>query len=160
VTRVGSGPFPTELHDEVGERIRKMGSEYGTTTGRPRRTGWFDAVLARYAVRLNGVTDLVVTKLDILSGLDHVPICVAYEIDGKRYEDLPMTQTDFHHATPIYEAMPGWWEDISEIRFYDELPANARAYIERLEELCGARISMIGVGPERDSCIIRHDLLH
>jgi adenylosuccinate synthase len=156
---VGTGTFPTELHDEVGERIRKMGHEYGTTTGRPRRTGWFDAVLARYAVRLNGVTDLVVTKLDILSGLDSVPVCVAYEIDGKRYEDLPMTQTDFHHAVPIYEEMPGWWEDISEIRSYDELPANAKAYIERLEELCGARISMIGVGAGRDACIIRHNML-
>ncbi|NUT05459.1 MAG: adenylosuccinate synthase, partial [Hamadaea sp.] len=159
LTRVGSGPFPTELHDEVGERIRKLGQEYGTTTGRPRRTGWFDAVLARYAVRLNGVTDLVVTKLDILSGLDQVPVCVGYEIDGKRVEDIPMTQTDFHHATPVYENLPGWWEDISEVREFSDLPANAQSYIHRLEELCGTRISMIGVGPGRDANIIRHDLL-
>jgi len=159
LTRVGSGPFPTELHDEVGERIRKLGQEYGTTTGRPRRTGWFDAVLARYAVRLNGVTDLVVTKLDILSGLDQIPVCVGYEIDGKRVEDIPMTQTDFHHATPIYEYLPGWWEDISEVRSFADLPGAAQSYILRLEELCGTRISMIGVGPGRDANIIRHDLL-
>jgi len=158
-TRVGSGPFPTELHDDMGEHLRKMGGEYGTTTGRPRRCGWFDAVIGRYAVRVNGITDLVVTKLDILSGLDQVPICVGYEIDGKRYEDMPMTQTAFHHATPVYEYHPGWWEDIGKARQFTELPENAQRYIHRLEELCGVRVSMIGVGPGREENIIRHDML-
>ncbi|MQA24948.1 MAG: adenylosuccinate synthase, partial [Micromonosporaceae bacterium] len=112
-TRVGSGPFPTELFDESGEFLRKTGQEYGTTTGRERRCGWFDAVLGRYAVRVNGITDLVVTKLDVLSGLPRVPICVAYEVDGERCDDMPMTQTAFHHAKPVYEWLDGWWEDIS-----------------------------------------------
>ncbi len=115
-TRVGSGPFPTELFDEYGQHLRKVGHEYGTTTGRERRCGWFDAVVARYASRLNGVTDLVVTKLDVLSGLDKVPICVGYEIDGERVDDMPMTQTGFHHAKPVYEELDGWWEDISAAR--------------------------------------------
>lgn len=158
-TRIGSGPFPTELLDDMGEHLRKMGGEYGTTTGRPRRCGWFDAVVGRFAVRVNGITDLVVTKLDILSGLDQVPICVGYEIDGERYEDMPMTQTAFHHATPVYEYHPGWWEDISKARQFTELPENAQRYIHRLEELCGVRVSMIGVGPGREENIIRHDML-
>ena len=115
-TRVGSGPFPTELHDEQGEFLRKVGGEYGVTTGRARRTGWFDAVIARYATRVNGVTDFFVTKLDVLSNLDKVPVCVAYEVDGKRYDEIPMTQTEFHHAKPVYEYLDGWWEDISEAR--------------------------------------------
>jgi len=158
-TRVGSGPFPTELNDDLGEHLRKMGGEYGTTTGRPRRCGWFDAVIGRYAVRVNGITDLVVTKLDILSGLEQVPICVGYEIDGKRYDDMPMTQTAFHHATPLYEYHPGWFEDITKARLFGDLPENAQRYIHRLEELCGARVSMIGVGPGREENIIRHDML-
>ncbi len=158
-TRVGSGPFPTELHDDMGEHLRKMGGEYGTTTGRPRRCGWFDAVIGRYSVRVNGITDLVVTKLDILSGLETVPICVGYEIDGERTDEMPMTQTGFHHAIPVYEYHPGWWEDISKARSYDDLPDNARRYIERLEELCGARVSMIGVGPGREENVVRHDML-
>ncbi|GIJ02759.1 adenylosuccinate synthetase [Spirilliplanes yamanashiensis] len=158
-TRVGSGPFPTELHDEAGEHLRKTGGEYGTTTGRPRRCGWFDAVIARYAVRLNGITDLVVTKLDILSGLEKVPICVGYEIDGERHDDMPMTQTSFHHATPIYEYLDGWWEDISKARTEAELPENARKYIARIEELVGTRVSVVGVGPGRDENVIRHPLL-
>jgi adenylosuccinate synthase len=158
-TRVGSGPFPSELHDEMGEHLRKTGGEFGVTTGRSRRTGWFDAVIARYAARVNGITDYFLTKLDVLSGLERVPICVAYEVDGFRTDDMPMTQTDVHHATPIYEELPGWWEDISECRTFDELPANARAYVERLEELSGARISAIGVGPGRDQTIVRHEFL-
>ena len=158
-TRIGSGPFPTELLDDMGEHLRKMGGEYGTTTGRPRRCGWFDAVVGRFAVRVNGITDLVVTKLDILSGLDQVPICVGYEIDGERYEDMPMTQTAFHHATPVYEYHPGWFEDITKARLFTELPENAQRYVHRLEELCGARVSMIGVGPGREENIIRHDML-
>jgi len=158
-TRVGSGPFPTELFDDAGMHLRKVGDEYGTTTGRERRCGWFDAVVGRYAVRVNGITDLVVTKLDVLSGLDQVPICVAYDIDGQRVDSMPTTQTDFHHARPLYEVQPGWWEDISKARTEADLPANAQAYLARLEELCGTRISVIGVGPRRDDVIIRRDLL-
>jgi adenylosuccinate synthase len=157
-TRVGSGPFPTELHDEMGERLRKAGGEVGVTTGRLRRTGWFDAVIARYAVRVNGITDYFLTKLDVLSGLSTVPVCVAYEVDGRRVDDMPMTQTDLHHAVPIYEQLPGWWEDLSQCRTFDALPANARAYVERLEQLSGARVSAIGVGPGRDQTIVRHQL--
>ncbi|ASO23025.1 adenylosuccinate synthase [Actinoalloteichus hoggarensis] len=158
-TRVGSGPFPTELHDEMGERLRKTGGEVGVTTGRSRRTGWFDAVIARYAQRVNGITDFFLTKLDVLSGLERVPVCVGYEIDGRRVDDMPMTQTDVHHAVPVYEELPGWWEDISHCRSYEELPAAARAYVERLEELSGARVSAIGVGPGREQTIQRHSLL-
>ncbi|MGH3863941.1 adenylosuccinate synthase [Actinokineospora sp.] len=157
-TRVGSGPFPTELDDEMGERLRKVGGEIGVTTKRLRRTGWFDAVIARYAGRVNGITDYFLTKLDVLSGLDTVPICVAYEVDGQRIDDMPMTQTDVHHAVPVYEEMPGWWEDISECRTFEELPANARAYVERIEELSGARVSAVGVGPGRDQTIVRYQM--
>ncbi|HEX3789206.1 MAG TPA: adenylosuccinate synthase [Pseudonocardiaceae bacterium] len=158
-TRVGSGPFPTELHDDTGEWLRKTGGEFGVTTGRSRRTGWFDAVIARYATRVNGITDYFLTKLDVLSGLDRVPICVAYEVDGFRADDMPMTQTDVHHAVPVYEEMPGWFEDISHCRTFEELPANAKAYVLRLEELAGARMSVIGVGPGREQTIVRHDPL-
>ncbi|WP_158884248.1 adenylosuccinate synthase [Amycolatopsis anabasis] len=158
-TRVGSGPFPTELHDEAGEYLRKTGGEVGVNTRRPRRTGWFDAVIARYAVRVNGITDYFLTKLDVLSSLEKVPVCVGYEVDGFRTEDMPMTQTDVHHAVPIYEEMPGWFEDISGCRTFEELPANARAYVERIEELSGARVSAIGVGPGRDQTIVRHEFL-
>ncbi|MFD0365386.1 adenylosuccinate synthase [Nocardia sp. GCM10030253] len=158
-TRVGSGPFPTELFDNYGEFLAKQGGEVGVTTGRARRCGWFDAVIARYATRVNGVTDYFLTKLDVLSSLDTVPICVAYEIDGERVEQMPTTQTEFHHAKPIYEEMPGWWEDISQAKTFEELPANAQAYVLRLEQLSGARISCIGVGPGRDQTIVRHDVL-
>jgi adenylosuccinate synthase len=154
-TRVGSGPFPTELLDEMGEHLRKAGGEVGVTTGRPRRCGWFDAVIGRYAVRVNGITDFFLTKLDVLSGLERVPICVAYDVDGKRVDDMPMTQTDVHHAVPVYEELPGWFEDLAGCRTFDELPANARAYVERIEELTGAPISAIGVGPGRDQTITR-----
>ncbi|WP_278261819.1 adenylosuccinate synthase [Nocardia sp. AG03] len=158
-TRVGSGPFPTELFDNFGEFLAKQGGEVGVTTGRARRCGWFDAVISRYATRVNGITDYFLTKLDVLSGLDTVPICVAYEIDGKRVEQMPTTQTEFHHAKPVYEEMPGWWEDISHARTFEELPANAQAYVLRLEELSGARISCIGVGPGRDQTIVRYDVI-
>ncbi|HEX4726062.1 MAG TPA: adenylosuccinate synthase, partial [Pseudonocardiaceae bacterium] len=158
-TRVGSGPFPTELHDEMGERLRKTGGEFGVTTGRSRRTGWFDAVVARYASRVNGITDYFLTKLDVLSGHEQVPVCVAYEVDGFRVDDMPMTQTDVHHATPIYEQLPGWFEDISTCRTFAELPRTAQEYVLRLEELSGARISVIGVGPGREQTIVRHDPL-
>jgi adenylosuccinate synthase len=158
-TRVGEGPFPTELDDDFGEHLRKVGAEYGTTTGRPRRCGWYDSVIARYAARVNGVTDFVLTKLDVLTGLDRVPICVAYDVDGTRHDEMPVNQSDFHHAVPVYEYLPGWWEDISGARTVEELPANARAYVRRAEELSGARISAIGVGPQRDATIVVHDLL-
>ncbi|MDX6373158.1 MAG: adenylosuccinate synthase [Nocardioidaceae bacterium] len=158
-TRVGEGPFPTELDDDFGEHLRKVGMEYGTTTGRPRRCGWYDTVIARYAARVNGVTDFVLTKLDVLTGLEQVPVCVAYDVDGTRHDEMPVNQSDFHHAVPIYEYLPGWWEDISGVRTVEELPANARAYVDRVEQLSGARISAIGVGPARDATIVVHDLL-
>ena len=157
-TRVGEGPFPTELFGDEGDELRERGGEFGVTTGRPRRTGWFDAVVGRYATRVNGLTDLVVTKLDVLTGYEQIPICVAYEVDGKRMDEMPMNQSDFHHAKPIYEYMPGWSEDISGVRKFEELPANAQRYIERLEELSRVRVSVIGVGPSRDAAIVRHDL--
>jgi adenylosuccinate synthase len=158
-TRVGEGPFPTELLDDMGEFLRKAGAEYGTTTGRPRRCGWMDTVVGRYSARINGVTDFVVTKLDVLTGLDQVPICVAYDVGGVRNDEMPMSQSDFHHAKPIYENLPGWSEDISTCRSFEELPANARAYILRVEELIGARVSTIGVGPGRDEIIERYSML-
>jgi adenylosuccinate synthase len=158
-TRVGEGPFPTELDDDFGEHLRKTGAEYGTTTGRPRRCGWYDAVIARYAARVNGVTDFVLTKLDVLTGLEQVPVCVAYDVDGTRHDEMPVNQSDFHHAVPVYEYLDGWSEDISGARTLEELPANARAYVTRVEELSGARISAIGVGPDRDATIVVHDLL-
>ena len=158
-TRVGEGPFPTELHDGAGEHLRKTGAEYGTTTGRPRRCGWFDAVIARYASRVNGVTDLVLTKLDVLTGLEKVPVCVAYDVGGVRHEEMPVNQSDFHHAVPIYEELPGWWEDISGARTLEDLPPAARAYVGALEEMSGSRISAIGVGPGRDETIVVHDLI-
>ena len=157
-TRVGEGPFPTELHDDMGEFLRKTGGEYGVTTGRPRRCGWLDAVIGRYANRINGVTDFVITKLDILTGLEKVPVCVAYDVDGVRHDEMPVNQSDFHHARPIYEYLDGWWEDITHCRSFDELPANAQAYVLRVEELIGARVSAIGVGPGRDEIIERYPL--
>lgn len=158
-TRVGAGPFPTELFDEMGEFLRATGHEYGTTTGRPRRCGWYDAPIARYSARINGLTDFVLTKLDVLTGLKEIPVCVAYEVDGKRVEEMPVSQSDFHHAKPIYENFPGWTEDISTARTFEELPKNAQDYIVKLEQLSGARISAIGVGPARDAIIVRHDML-
>jgi adenylosuccinate synthase len=158
-TRVGSGPFPTELLDESGEFLRTAGSEFGTTTGRPRRTGWYDAPIARYAARINGVTDFVLTKLDVLTGLESIPVCVAYDVEGVRFDDMPVNQSDFHHATPIYEELPGWTEDISGARTFEELPKNAREYVTALEGMSGSRISAIGVGPGRDAIVVRNDLL-
>ncbi len=158
-TRVGEGPFPTELHDDMGEFLRKTGAEYGTTTGRPRRCGWVDTVVGRYATRINGVTDFVITKLDVLTGLDKVPVCVAYDVDGVRHDEMPVNQTDFHHAVPVYEELDGWWEDISSCRTFEELPENAQRYVLRVEELIGARVSAIGVGPGREQIISRHSLL-
>ncbi|MEV4017600.1 adenylosuccinate synthase [Nonomuraea angiospora] len=158
-TRVGSGPFPTELTDEVGEWLRQTGGEYGVTTGRNRRCGWFDAVIARYATRINGITDYFLTKLDVLSGLERIPVCVAYEVDGVRHDEIPMTQTDFHHAVPVYEELPGWQEDITSAKAFDDLPPNAQAYVRALEEMSGAPISAIGVGPGRDQTVVVRSLV-
>ncbi len=158
-TRVGEGPFPTELLDADGEKLRADGHEYGTTTGRPRRCGWYDAVIARYAARVNGVTDFVLTKLDVLSGWDRIPVCVAYEVDGVRYDDMPMTQTAFHHATPVYEYFDGWTEDITSARVFEDLPKNAQLYIRALEEMSGAPFSSVGVGPDREQTLELRPLL-
>jgi adenylosuccinate synthase len=158
-TRVGSGPFPTELHDESGEWLRARGFEFGTTTGRPRRTGWYDAPIARYSARINGVTDFVMTKLDVLTGLERIPVCVAYDVDGVRVDEVPVSQSDFHHAVPIYEEFPGWSEDISGARSFEDLPQTAKDYVLAIEAMSGARISAIGVGPDREAIIVRHDLL-
>jgi adenylosuccinate synthase len=158
-TRVGEGPFPTELHDEMGERLRQTGGEFGTTTGRPRRCGWYDVPVARYAARINGVTDFVLTKLDVLTGLDQIPVCVAYDVDGVRHDEMPMTQTGFHHARPILENFEGWTEDLSGVRSFEDLPKAAQSYVLALEELSGARMSAIGVGPARDQTVVRHPLL-
>lgn len=152
-TRVGAGPFPTELLDEDGEALRRIGGERGVTTGRDRRCGWFDAPIARYATRVNGLTDFFLTKLDVLTGWEQIPVCVAYEIDGKRVEELPYNQTDFHHAKPIYENLPGWSEDITKAKTFSDLPKNAQAYVKALEEMSGAPISAIGVGPGRTETI-------
>ncbi|NBO46776.1 MAG: adenylosuccinate synthase [Actinobacteria bacterium] len=158
-TRVGSGPFPTELHDENGERLRTIGGERGVTTGRPRRCGWFDAPVARYATRVNGLTDFFLTKLDVLTGFEKIPVCVGYDVDGVRHDEVPVSQTDFHHAKPIFEELPGWQEDISKARKVEDLPANARAYVQFLEVISGARISAIGVGQDRNATIVIRDLI-
>ena len=158
-TRVGAGPFPTELFDEWGELLRKTGHEFGTTTGRPRRCGWYDAPIARYSARINGLTDFVLTKLDVLTGIEQIPVCVAYEVDGKRVEEVPVSQSDFHHAKPIYEMFAGWSEDISNCKTFESLPKNAQDYVLALEKISGCRISAIGVGPQRDAIIVRYDML-
>ena len=158
-TRVGSGPFPTELFDEDGDALRKIGGEVGVTTGRNRRCGWFDAPIARYAVRVNGLTDFFLTKLDVLTGWEKIPVCVAYEVDGVRVDELPASQTDFHHAKPIYEYLPGWKENISKAKSVAELPKNAQEYVKFLEKVSGAPISAIGVGPGRDETIVVKDLI-
>jgi adenylosuccinate synthase len=158
-TRVGAGPFPTELFDQWGEFLREKGFEFGTTTGRERRCGWFDAPVAKFATRINGLTDIFLTKLDVLTGIKEIPVCVAYDVDGVRMEEIPVSQSDFHHAKPIYEIYPGWDEDITTAKSFDELPKNAQDYVLALEKLSGTRISAIGVGPDRNATIVRHDLL-
>ena len=154
-TRVGSGPFPTELLDDAGSYLRTNGHEFGATTGRPRRCGWFDAVVARESVRLNGITDLALTKLDVLQNLPVLKICVAYELDGKTLEYLPQEEGALARVTPVYEEMPGFEEDISGCRNFEDLPDTVRAYVERLEELAGARASIVSVGPGREQTILR-----
>jgi adenylosuccinate synthase len=153
-TRVGSGPFPTELLDEDGDKLRTIGAEYGVTTGRERRCGWYDAVIARYANRINGLSEFFLTKLDVLGSWDRIPVCVAYEIDGVRHEEMPMTQSEFHHAKPVYEFFEGWNEDISRCRAFEELPKNAQTYVRALEDMSGAPFWGIGVGPGREETIV------
>ncbi len=158
-TRVGEGPFPTELLDEDGDRLRNDGGEFGTTTGRPRRCGWFDPLVVEAACTYNGVTDVFLTKLDILTGWEKIPVCVAYEVDGERVEHYPVMMDDIVKAKPIYEYLDGWTEDISGCRTFDELPATCQAYVKRLEELIRCRISGIGVGPGREQAVMIHDLV-
>jgi adenylosuccinate synthase len=148
-TRVGSGPFPTELIDDVGERLGTRGQEFGTVTGRKRRCGWFDACLGRYAARLNGLTELFVTKLDVLSGLESVKICTGYRAHGQSFDDMPPHQSLFHDAAPIYEELEGWQEEIDEVDSFEDLPKPAVAYIRRLEELIGVPASVVSIGPAR-----------
>ena len=155
-TRVGSGPFPTELFDADGERLWKVGGEVGVSTGRDRRCGWYDAVVARYATRVNGLTDLFLTKLDVLSSWERVPVCVAYDVDGVRHEEMPMTQTEFAAARPVYELLDGWWEDISGCRTFGQLPKNAQRYVEALEAMSGTRVWGVGVGPGREQTLVVH----
>jgi adenylosuccinate synthase len=156
ITRVGSGPFPTELFDDTGRHLIEVGHEYGTTTGRERRAGWFDGLIVRFAVQVNSLTHLAITKLDVLSDLDTLKVCVAYEYDGKRYNDLPAHQTAFHHARPIYEELPGWNADITGCRTFEELPKAAQDYIGFLEDLAEVPVAMIAVGPSREQTIMRH----
>jgi adenylosuccinate synthase len=155
ITRVGSGPFPTELFDGIGARLGDVGGEFGTTTGRPRRCGWYDAVIVKYAAQVNGLTDLCITKLDVLSCLEAIKVCVAYEYEGRRYTTVPGSQSAFHHATPVYEELPGWQTDITGCRTFEELPREARDYIEYIEGLSGVPISLIAVGPDRSQTITR-----
>jgi adenylosuccinate synthase len=153
VTRVGSGPFPTELLEETGERMRQSGKEFGATTGRPRRCGWFDAVVLRYAVRVNGLTGIAITKLDVLDEFDTIKICTGYLYNGKPIDEIPATLDVFAACVPVYEEMPGWKTNISQITSFDALPENARKYVKRLEELMGCEVVMVSVGPKRTETI-------
>jgi adenylosuccinate synthase len=153
-TRVGSGPFPTELFDQDGLDLQRIGGEVGVSTGRTRRCGWYDAVVARYAARVNGLTEFYLTKLDVLDTWERIPVCVAYEVDGVRHEEMPMTQTEYHHATPIYEYFEGWGADISGCRDFDDLPKNAQIYVKALEEMSGAPFWALGVGPGREQTVV------
>ncbi|MGE0134026.1 MAG: adenylosuccinate synthase [Dehalococcoidia bacterium] len=162
-TRVGNGPMPTELNDADGVALRDHGraqgtGEYGTTTGRPRRTGWFDGVLARYTAKLNGVTSVALTRLDVLEQFDRVRVCVAYDLHGQRISTLPAALVDAQAAQPVYEDLPGWKCDISHVRKFGDLPAEAQAYVRRIEEIVGAPVDMISVGPERDQAIVTRDI--
>ena len=153
VTRVGAGPFPTEELDEVGERLGVRGKEFGTVTGRKRRCGWFDAVLGRYAARVNGLTELFVTKLDVLSGFETVKICTGYIAEGQTFDDFPPHQSLFHAAVPVYEELEGWDEEIDEAQTFEDLPKQARGYVRRMEELVGVPASVVSVGPAREQSL-------
>ncbi|AIR82115.1 adenylosuccinate synthase [Staphylococcus epidermidis] len=149
-SRVGDGPFPTELFDEDGHHIREVGREYGTTTGRPRRVGWFDSVVLRHSRRVSGITDLSINSIDVLTGLDTVKICTAYELDGEKITEYPANLDQLRRCKPIFEELPGWTEDITGCRSLNKLPENARNYLERISELCGVHISIFSVGPDRE----------
>ena len=153
VTRVGSGPFPTEDPGPDGERLGEAGKEFGTTTGRKRRCGWFDAVLVRYAARLNGLSEIFLTKLDVLSGFRAIKVCTGYVADGETFEDVPSHQSLFHRAQPVYEELEGWDESLSEARSFGSLPPAARKYVERLQDLAGVRIGVVSVGPAREQSL-------
>jgi adenylosuccinate synthase len=153
-TRVGDGPFPTELLDETGDTIRRAGNEYGSTTGRPRRCGWLDLVAVKYSAAVNGVTDLALTLLDVLSAVEEIKICVGYEVDGERVEEFPMSQTELHHARPVYKELPGWGVDITGCRMRGDLPETARDFVGFVETEIGVPLCMISVGPERDQAIV------
>lgn len=148
-TRVGDGPFPSELRNEIGDAIREAGNEYGTTTGRPRRVGWFDSVVVRHARRVSGITDLSLNSLDVLTGIDSIKICVAYKYNGKKIEEFPASLNVLSACRPVYEEMPGWQEDITGAKGLDDLPDNARHYLERISELTGVSLSIFSVGPDR-----------
>jgi adenylosuccinate synthase len=154
-TRVGGGPYPTELKDETGDRLRKIGNEFGATTGRPRRTGWLDAVALRYAARVNGLDGLAITKLDCLTGFEKVKIAVAYEVDGKKLDEMPSDLEQLERAKAIYEELPGWTEKVDHLRTWDDLPALARAYLKRVEELAGVEVIGVSVGADRGETILR-----
>jgi adenylosuccinate synthase len=153
LTRVGSGPFPTELNDQAGDQLVDRGQEFGTNTGRRRRTGWFDLVLLRHAAAINSASEIAITKLDILDTFDRIKVAVAYEIDGERTEHLPYHQSDFHKAIPVYEEFPGWKRDISSVRKLSDLPDEARSYLAFVEEQVGVPIVLVGTGPERDQFV-------
>ena len=157
-TRVGEGPFITELLDETGEELRKAGNEYGATTGRPRRCGWLDLCVVKQAARINGLTDLVVTKIDVLSQFKTLPVCIGYELNGKVTTSIPASLEEYAKAKPVYRMMEGWEEDITGIRKFEELPENCRKYLALIEEITGTRISLVSVGPDRENNIILHDL--
>jgi adenylosuccinate synthase len=156
-TRVGEGPFPTELDNPEGERFREIGKEYGATTGRPRRCGWFDLVIGRYAARVNGLTQIAITKLDVLDSLDEIKICTAYEYEDKIIHEFPASIDILRNCRPVYQTLPGWKTTTSDITAYAELPQNARKYIQYLEKQIGAKVSMVSVGPMRKKTIIRHN---
>ena len=157
-TRVGEGPFPTELLDEIGEQIQANGHEFGTTTGRPRRCGWFDAVIARYAVRVSGISDFAVTKLDVLTGFETLKICVGYRVGGEIIKEFPQSQKIFKQSQPVYEEMPGWQEDLTHVRRFEELPEAAKNYILRIEELTGVPATLVAIGPGREQTIVRGEI--
>ncbi|AHM57479.1 adenylosuccinate synthetase PurA [Peptoclostridium acidaminophilum DSM 3953] len=157
-TRVGKGPFPTELFDEDGERMRTVGHEFGTTTGRSRRCGWFDAVILRYAVRINGLTSMALTKLDVMSGFEKIKICVGYKKGDIVLTEFPASIEELSKCEPVFEELDGWNEDITSVRSFDELPENAKKYVSRLEELCGVKASIVAVGPKRDQTMVLKEL--
>jgi len=156
-TRVGSGPYPSELSDETGERLRKIGNEFGATTGRPRRTGWLDALALRYAARVNGLDALAITKLDVLDGFEKVKIAVAYDVDGKRLDEMPSDPEQLERAKPVYEELPGWSEKVGHLRTWDDLPKLARSYLKRIEELTEVKVIGVSVGADRGETILREN---